>query len=55
MIPVFETALVEDGHIRLRGRHLSRLAASGGSPEQVAELDRLLTEVCANATLEGWQ
>ena len=47
MIPVFETALVEDGRIRLRGRHLSRLAASGGSPEQVAELDRLLTEVCA--------
>ena len=47
MIPVFETALVEDGRIRLRDRHLARLAASGGSPEQVAELDRLLTDVCA--------
>ena len=47
MIPVFETALVEDGRIRLRERHLARLAASGGSSEQVAELDRLLTEVCA--------
>lgn len=49
MIPVFETALVEDGRIRLRERHLTRLGASGGSPAQVAELDRLLTEVCAQA------
>ena len=55
MIPVFQTALVEDGRIRLQDRHLARLAASGGSPEQVTEFDRLLTEVCANATLEGLQ
>ena len=47
MIPVFETALVEDGRIRLRARHLARLAASGGSTAQVAELDRLLVEVCS--------
>ncbi len=45
MIPVFETALVEDGRIRLRERHLARLAASGGSAEQVAAFDRLLDEL----------
>ncbi len=45
MIPVFETALVEDGRIRLRERHLARLAASGGSTEQVAAFDRLLDEL----------
>ena len=47
MISVFETALVEDGRIRLRERHLARLGASGGSPEQVAELDAILTDLCA--------
>lgn len=36
MIPVFETVLVEDGRIRLRERHLERLARSGATPEQVA-------------------
>ncbi len=45
MIPVFETALVEDGRIRLRERHLARLAASGGSAEQVAAFDHLLDEL----------
>ncbi len=45
MIPVFETALVEDGRIRLRERHRARLAASGGSAEQVAAFGHLLDEL----------
>lgn len=39
MIAVFETVLVDDGRIRLRERHLERLARSGASPAQIAAVD----------------
>ncbi len=45
MIPVFETALVEGGRIRLRERHAARLRASGASDAQVAQFERLLDEI----------
>ena len=44
MIPVFETVLVDDGRIRLRDRHLERLARSGASPEQVTAADACFEE-----------
>lgn len=39
MIAVFETVLVDDGRIRLRDRHLERLARSGASPAQLAAVE----------------
>ena len=39
MIAVFETVLVDEGRIRLRERHLERLARSGASAKQVAAVD----------------
>jgi branched-subunit amino acid aminotransferase/4-amino-4-deoxychorismate lyase len=39
VIPIFETVLVDDGRIRLRARHLERLARCGASPAQVAAVD----------------
>jgi len=39
VIAIFETVLVDGGRIRLRERHLERLARSGASPEQVAAVD----------------
>lgn len=47
MIPVFETGLVEDGRIRLRLRHLARLAASGAPRERVADVAAALDELVA--------
>lgn len=44
MIAIFETVLVDDGRIRLRDRHLERLARSGASPEQVAAVDACFDE-----------
>lgn len=44
MIAVFETVLVDDGRIRLRERHLERLARSGATPEQVAAVDACFEE-----------
>jgi branched-subunit amino acid aminotransferase/4-amino-4-deoxychorismate lyase len=39
VIAIFETVLVDDGRIRLRERHLARLARSGASPTQIAAVD----------------
>lgn len=44
MIPVFETMRVEDGRVRLRARHLARLAAAGAPPARVAEADAVIAE-----------
>ena len=44
MIAVFETVLVDGGRIRLRDRHLARLARSGASPAQVAAVDACFAE-----------
>jgi branched-subunit amino acid aminotransferase/4-amino-4-deoxychorismate lyase len=44
MIPVFETVRVEDGRVRLRARHLARLAAAGAPPARVAEADAVIAE-----------
>ena len=44
MIPVFETVRVEDGRVRLRERHLERLARAGAPPERVAEAAAILDE-----------
>ncbi|MGI9188315.1 MAG: aminotransferase class IV [Gaiellales bacterium] len=39
VIAIFETVLVDEGRIRLRERHLERLARSGASAEQVGAVD----------------
>jgi len=44
VIPVFETVRVEDGRVRLRERHLERLARAGAPPERVAEAAAILDE-----------
>ncbi len=44
MIPVFETVRVEDGRVRLRERHLERLARAGAPPERVADAAAILDE-----------
>ena len=44
MIPIFETVLVDDGRIRLRARHLERLARCGASPAQVTAVDACFTD-----------
>ena len=44
MIAVFETVLVDDGRIRLRDRHLARLADAGADPAQVAAADACFAE-----------
>ena len=44
MIAIFETVLVDDGRIRLRERHLDRLARSGASADQIAAVDACFEE-----------
>ena len=44
MIAIFETVLVDDGRIRLRERHLDRLARSGASADQIAAVDACFDE-----------
>jgi branched-subunit amino acid aminotransferase/4-amino-4-deoxychorismate lyase len=44
VIPVFETMRVEEGRVRLRARHLARLAASGTPPARVAEAEAVIDE-----------
>jgi branched-chain amino acid aminotransferase len=44
---LFETVLVEDGRIRLRDRHLARLAAAGTPAGQVTAAGRVMDELCA--------
>ncbi|MFM7693211.1 MAG: aminotransferase class IV, partial [Actinomycetota bacterium] len=44
MIAVFETVRVEDGRVRLRERHLERLARAGAPPVRVADAAAILDE-----------
>ncbi|MBM3680447.1 MAG: hypothetical protein FJW81_03830 [Actinobacteria bacterium] len=44
MIAVFETVRVEDGRVRLRERHLERLARAGAPPARVADAAAILDE-----------
>jgi branched-subunit amino acid aminotransferase/4-amino-4-deoxychorismate lyase len=44
VIAIFETVLVDDGRIRLRERHLDRLARSGASANQIAAVDACFEE-----------
>jgi len=44
VIAIFETVLVDDGRIRLRERHLDRLARSGASADQIAAVDACFEE-----------